>query len=77
MLLHELGFAVADVEMDIVEAVALDLMVDRPGHYVTRRKFGALVIVGHEAMAAFRMLQQPALASNRLGDQEVLDLQII
>ena len=49
--LHELGVAVADVEVDIIEAVALDLMVDRPRHDVARGELGALVIVGHEAVA--------------------------
>ena len=41
--LHELGLAVADVEVDVVEAVALDLVVDRAGDDVARRKLGALV----------------------------------
>ena len=74
---HELGVAVADVEVDVVEPVALDLMVDRAGDDVARRKLGALVIIGHEAVAGLGMLQQPALAAHRLGDQEILDLQIV
>ena len=76
-VLHEFGVAVADVEVDIVQAVALDLMVDRPGHDVARRELAALVIVGHEAMAGFGMLQHAAFAAHRLGDQEILDLKIV
>ena len=75
--LHELGLAVADVEVDIIQPVALDLAVDRPRHDVARRKLGALVIIGHEAVAGLGMLQDPALAAHRLGDQEILDLQIV
>ena len=52
--LHELGLAVADVEVDVIEAVALDLMVDRAGHDVARRELGALVVIGHEAMRRSR-----------------------
>ena len=54
VLLHEIGLAVADVEMDIIEPVALDLMVDRPRDDVARSQLAALVIVGHEAMAGAR-----------------------
>ena len=77
MLLHELRRLVADVEVDIVEAEPLDLMVDRARHDVARRKFRALVEAGHEAFAGGRKLQEPALAAHRLGDQEVLDLQVV
>ncbi len=37
------GVAVRDVEVDVVEAEPLDLMVDRAGDDVARRKLGALV----------------------------------
>jgi hypothetical protein len=77
MLDHELRVAVADVEVDVVEAEPLDLMVDRAGDHVARRELGALVEVRHEAVAGPRELQVPALAAHRLGDQEVLDLQIV
>ena len=40
---HELRLAVRDVEVDVIEAVALDLMVDGAGDDVARRKLGALV----------------------------------
>ncbi len=52
--LHEVGRAVADVEMDVIEAEPLDLMVDRAGDDVARRQLRALVEVGHEAVAGGR-----------------------
>ena len=52
-------------------------MVDRAGHHVARRELGARVEIGHEAMAGVGDLELPALAAHRLGDQEVLDLQIV
>ena len=51
---HEVRVAVADVEMDVIEAEPLDLMVDRAGDDVARRELGALVEVGHEAVAGLR-----------------------
>ena len=54
MLAHELRLAVRDVEVDVIEAVALDLMVDGAGDDVARRQLGALVEVGHEALAGLR-----------------------
>ena len=50
MALHEVRAAVADVEMDVVEAEPLDLVVDRAGDDVARRELGALVELGHEAL---------------------------
>ena len=61
----------------IPSPVALDLVVDRAGDDVARRELGALVVIGHEAMAGDGVLQDPALAAYRLGDQEVLDLEIV
>ena len=75
--LHELGLAVADVEVDVIEPVALDLAVDRAGDDVARRKLGALVIIGHEAVPGLGIGQHPALAAHRLGDEEILDRQIV
>ena len=46
VLAHEVRVAVADVEVDVVEAEPLDLMVDRAGDDVARRQLGALVEVG-------------------------------
>ena len=74
---HEFGGHVADVEVDVVEAVALDLGVDRARHHVARREFGARIVVGHEAMAGARVEQPPALAANGLRDEEVLDVEIV
>ena len=73
----ELGRHVADVEVDVVEAEALDLVVDRARDHVARGELGALVVVGHEAVAGDRVLELPALAAHRLGDQEVLDLEVV
>ena len=76
--LHELRRLVADVEMDVIEAVALDLGIDRARHDVARRQLHALrVIVGHEALAGGRVDQSPALTTHRFGDEEVLDLEIV
>ena len=63
--------------MDVIEAEPLDLMVDRPGDDVARGQLGPLVELGHEAVAGLGNLELPALAAHRLGDQEVLDLQIV
>jgi len=73
----EIRILVADVEVDIVEAEALDLIVVRARHDVARRQLGARVVIGHIAVAGDGMLQYPALAAHRLGNQEILDLQII
>ena len=77
MFADEFGLAVRYVEMDIVEAKPLDLMVDCAGDDIARRKLGALVETRHETLAGARNLELPALASDRLGNQEVLDLQIV
>ena len=77
MLTDELGRLVADVEVDEIEPVALDLIVDRARDDVARGKLGALVVIGHEAVAGARVLEDPALAAHRLGDQEILDLEIV
>jgi hypothetical protein len=43
MALHEFRRLVADVEVDVIEAEALDLVVDRARHDVARGQFAALV----------------------------------
>jgi hypothetical protein len=68
---------VADVQPDEIQTVALDLGIDGAGHDVARGQFQPLVIIGHEALAGPRIDQPPALAAHRLGDEEVLDLQIV
>ena len=77
----ELRVAVRDVEMDIIESKPLDFVVDGPGDDVARRELGALVELRHESLAtafdAGRELELAALAAHRLGDQEILDLQIV
>src|SRR3546814_4895270 len=73
----EIGVLVADVEVDVIESEALDLIVVRARHDVARCQFGARIVIGHVAMPGDRVLQYAALAAHRLGDQEILDLQII
>ena len=78
---HEFGRHMADVEVDIVEAQPLDFMVDRARDDITRGKLFARVETRHEARAAAfdprRQLELPALAAHGLGDQEILDLEIV
>ena len=78
---HEVGIAVRDVEVNVIETEPLDLVVDRAGNDVARRKLGAFVELRHEALAAAlharRKLQLSAFAADRLGDQEILDLEIV
>src|SRR5947207_6764394 len=56
-------------------------MVDGAGDDVARRELGKLVELEHEALAPALdpgwKLELPAFAAERLGDQEVLDLQIV
>ena len=78
MPLHEVRRGMmADVEMDVIEAVALDLGVDRARHDVARGQLQPRVIIRHEALAGVGVDQPAALAAHRLGDQEILDLQIV
>src|SRR5438270_7074438 len=81
MRADEILVAMRDVEMDIVETEALDLMVDGAGDDVARRELAALVELGHEPLAAAldprRQLELPAFAANSLRDQEVLDLEVV
>ena len=44
VLAHEFGRHVADVEVDVIEPEALDLVVDRPGDDIARRKLGARIV---------------------------------
>jgi hypothetical protein len=70
MLVQELGRLVRDVEIDAVQPVLLHLEVDRARHDVARRQFGALVVVGHEAVRRGAGAEVAALAAHRLGDEE-------
>src|SRR3546814_1534317 len=67
----------ADVEVDIVEPRPLDLVVVRARDDVARREFGACVIIGHVAAAGNGVLEDSPFAAHRLGDQEILDVEII
>src|SRR3546814_10907721 len=71
------GRLVADVEVHEIKAEALDLMVDRAGDDVARRKLSPRIEIGHEATAIGRPLQNRTFAAHRLGDEEVLDLGVI
>jgi hypothetical protein len=52
---HEVGVLVADVEVDIVEPEALDLVVDRARDDIARGQFLARVEAGHEPFALARI----------------------
>src|SRR3546814_14962170 len=81
MLLDELGGLMADIQMNIIQAKPLDLMVDRTGHHIAGSKLAALVVPIHEALAAARnaggKLKEADLPPQRLGNQEILYLQIV
>jgi hypothetical protein len=78
MMPDEVGGHVADVEMDVIEPVALDLGIDRARDDIARRQLHPDgIIIGHETLAGGRVDQPSAFAAHRLGDQEVLDLQIV
>ncbi len=78
MRLHEVRALVADIEMDIIEPEALDLGVDRARDHIAGCELHALrVVEGHEAFARARIVEPPALAAHRFGDEEVLDLEIV
>ncbi len=66
-----------DVEVNVIESVTLDLAVDRAGDDIARRKFAALVIVGHEPVTGLGVDQYPAFAAHCFGDEEILDRQIV
>src|SRR3546814_14110636 len=67
----------ADVEVDIVEPRPLDLVVVRARDDVARREFGARVIIGHVAAAGNGVLEDSPFAAHRLGDQEIIDVEMI
>jgi hypothetical protein len=67
---------VRHVQEHAVEAVLLHLEVDGAGHDVARRQFGARVVGRHEARAVGQA-QVPALAAQRLGDQEGLGVRVV
>ena len=78
MFLHEFGRLVTDIEMDIVEAVALDLVVIGAGHDISRSKLHPLgVVFFHVAFAGGGIEQSPAFAAHGFCNEEVLDLEII
>src|SRR3546814_6430027 len=67
--------------MDGIGPLPLDLVIDRALDDIARGEFGAGIEIGHDALAvaghAGGQLQLPAFAAHRLGDQEILDLQIV
>ncbi len=52
-------------------------MIDRARHHVARSKLGARIEIRHEPVAVGGQFELRALTAHRLGDQEVLDLQIV
>ena len=77
MLPDEIGIFVADIEMDIIEPVTLDFSIIGARDNIARGKLGALVIIGHVAVSGLGVFQDAALAAHGLGNQEILDLQIV
>ena len=78
MLHHELGRLVADVEMDVIEAVTFDLIVVGPRHDIARGKLHPLrVIFLHVPLARDRVQQTPAFTAHGFGNQEILDVEIV
>jgi hypothetical protein len=73
----EFGRLVADIEVDVIEPVALDLAVDWRGRRYRAGPVRPLVIVRHEAVPGAGVEQVPAFAAHRLGDQEVLDVEVV
>jgi hypothetical protein len=63
-------------EEDAVVAGALHLGVDRPGHHVPRPQRGHRVVLLHERLAGAQP-QHPALAPERLADQEALRVRVV
>ena len=78
MLAHKFGRLMADIEMHIIKAEALDLIVNRARHHIARGQLHPFrVVIRHKAVARLWVQQMPALAAHRLCDEEVFDLQII
>ena len=78
VLLHELGRLMTDVEVDVIKAVALDLIVIGACHDVARGQFHPLrIVLRHIALTRDGVDEVAAFAAYRLRDQEVLDLQIV
>ena len=72
----EIGPAMAQVEVNAIQAVTLHLGVDRARHDIARRQFGVGTVALHERLAA-RQLQDCALAAQCFGDQERLGLGMV
>ena len=77
MPLHKIRGLVADVQMDIVKPVALNLRIIGARHDIARRKLCAFVIIGHIAMPGFGIFQYTAFAAHCLGNEEVFHLKIV
>ena len=67
---------VRHVEEDAVVAAPLELAVDAARHHVARGKLLARVVALHEGLAG-AVAENPALAAQRLGDEEVLRLRMV
>ena len=78
MLAYKFRWLVADVQMDIVEAISFDLVIISPCDHIARSQLHPLrIVISHIAIAGFGMQQMPALATHSLSDEEILDLKII
>ena len=77
MLADKFGRFVADVEVNIIKPEPLDFMVNGARHNVARGQFFARVETWHEAFARGRDFKVPALTAHGLGNQEILDFEIV
>ncbi len=79
VLVQELGGLVRDVQVHTIEAVSFHFGVDGTCHHVSRRQFGARVVVGHEPPPTVggRQLELPAFTTHRFADQKALGVRVV
>jgi len=78
VLADEIRAFMADIEMDVIKTIFLDLRINRARHDITRGELHALsVIILHETLARLRVVKPPAFAAHSLGDEEVFDFEIV
>ena len=77
MRFYKFGWLVANIQMDIIQTIALDLGIIGARDNITRRKLSAFVIIRHVAMSGFRVLQYAALTADSFGDEKIFDVKIV
>ena len=76
VLVQEVRAFVADVQIDAVQALLFHFKINRPRHHVARRKFGARVVLRHEAGAVGQQ-QQAAFSAHGLADQKGFGVRVV